>query len=553
MNFPKVNANMMDKAIGFFSPETEARRLKARAASSFLTGGYPIPGDVSDRSMRGWGVSGNVADADTLPGLGKIRAGSRDLFMNTPIPVAILKRFKTNVVGFGLSMDSHIDAKFLGLSKEQKEEWEENVEREWALWAENKNECDSARTQCFSELQALAFFSHLLSGDCFAALPYVTRPGGLYKLKVKLIEADMISNPPTQLETYNIAGGIEVDDDGAPVAYHVRNIPKEFGLYSNYANYNTIVGNWKRVEAFGGNSGRPNMLHLFQKDRPGQRRGVPLLAPVLSQIKQISRLSESELMAAIVTSMLTVFLEGAPGNAGLPGFSTGSMLDPTNVPQDVDNIELGYGSVISLPPGQKISMADPNRPNAAFDPFFTALVKQISAACELPFELVLLHFSASYSATRGVMVEAWKIFKERRIWLSRNFCQPIFEEWLWEAVSAGRIKAPGFLEDTSIRAAYCKAEWTGPGQGQLDPLKETQAAKARIDAKLSTHETEYTAIHGRDWKSGMERLSREKEILDDLGIPLEVATPAVGEAKKAPTDSSTKPGTEDDPYDGAKA
>ncbi len=546
MNLPKVRMNLLDKAINFVSPETGARRMKARAFGEMMTSGYRLPGDTADRTMRGWGVSGNIADADILPGLAKMRAGSRDLSMNTPISGSILKTFKTNVVGFGLTMDSQIDQDFLGLSDDQKEVWEKNVEREWSLWADSVD-CDASRTQCFAEIQALAYFSHLLSGDCFVALPYIERPGDVYKLKVKVIEADMVSNPPDKIETFNLAGGIEVDDHGAPVAYHLRSVPKDFGLYSAYAHYNDLIGNWKRIEAFGKQSGRRNMLHLFQKERPAQRRGIPLLAPVMGQIKNLERFSESELMSALVTSMFTVFLENDVSGQGLPGFGANTALDPTVVKGDEHNVEMGHANVLSLPQGMKVTMADPKRPNASFDPYWTAIIKQISAHCELPFELVLKHFSASYSATRGVMVEAFKIFKERRIWLARNLCQPTYEEWLWEAVASGRIRAPGFLEDVAVRKAYCRADWTGPGQGQIDPLKETEAAKARIDAKLSTHEKEYTAIHGTDWLSGMNRLSREKKILEKLDIPLESAAPAVGEAKKKP---DAKPGPVDGGYDG---
>jgi lambda family phage portal protein len=539
----EVKPTLSDKIIGFFSPELETKRVRQRAMTSFYAGGYPIPGDPNDRAMRGFGVSQNMADADILPGLGRMRAGSRDLFMNTPVPVAILKRFKTNVIGFGLSLQAQLDRKFLGLSDEQAEAWEELVEGEWCMWADSQ-ECDLTRTQCFSELQALAFFSHMLSGDCFVALPYVDRPGSLYKLKVHVLEADMVSTPPHMVETYNLAGGVEVDENGAPIAYHLRTIPKDYSLYSNQANYQSILGTWKRIEAFGAQSGRRNMLHLFQKDRPSQRRGVPLLAPVLSQLKQISRLSEAELMAALVTAFFTVFLESNSSAQGLPSLGAAStILNPTTNPADVDQIEMGYASVVGLPNGVKATMVDPKRPNAAFDPFFTALVKQVSAAVELPYELVLMHFSASYSATRGIMVEAWKVFRERRIWVARNLCQPVYQEFLMEGVLSGRIKAPGFVEDLRIRAAWCGSTWTGPGQGQIDPAKETEAAKARIDARLSNHDIEYNAIHGNDWRGGMVRLASEKKFLKDNDIAMvEPAKASQPEADNADqTDTTTAP------------
>ena len=54
-----------------------------------------------------------------------------------------------------------------------------------------------------------------------------------------------------------------------------------------------------------------------------------------------------------------------------------------------------------------------------------------------------------------------------REWLSRDFCQSIYEEWMAEAVAKGRIKAPGFFSDPLRRKAYCKAEWNGPARGKM--------------------------------------------------------------------------------------
>jgi capsid protein len=113
-----------------------------------------------------------------------------------------------------------------------------------------------------------------------------------------------------------------------------------------------------------------------------------------------------------------------------------------------------------------------------------------------------------------------------------------------EGVLSGRIKAPGFLEDQRIRAAWSGAVWTGPGQGQIDPLKETQAAKARIDARLSNHDIEYTSIHGNDWKAAMNRLAREKQYLEDNDIEMETTNPPPDPAadKKAPADDGADGG-----------
>ena len=42
---------------------------------------------------------------------------------------------------------------------------------------------------------------------------------------------------------------------------------------------------WTRVQARGDRTGRRNILHIMQRERAGQVRGVPVLAPVLESLE----------------------------------------------------------------------------------------------------------------------------------------------------------------------------------------------------------------------------------------------------------------------------
>ncbi len=91
------------------------------------------------------------------------------------------------------------------------------------------------------------------------------------------------------------------------------------------------------------------------------------------------------------------------------------------------------------------------------------------------------------------------MFKMRRSWMANDFCQPIYEEWLAEAVAKGRIDAPGFFDDPMVRKAYAGAEWNGPSQGQIDPLKEVNAAAKRVDEGFSTRTRETVELGNGDY------------------------------------------------------
>src|SRR5699024_4820840 len=134
--------------------------------------------------------------------------------------------------------------------------------------------------------------------------------------------------------------------------------------------------------------------------------------------------------------------------------------------EDFNSYERGNGAIVGLGEGEDVEIANPGRPNTAFDGVVMSLCRWIGVALELPVELLVQHLTSSHSASRAALLEAWKMFRMRRKWLTQQFCQPIYEEWLAEAVAKGRINAPGFFSDPAIRAAWSGAEWYGPSQGQ---------------------------------------------------------------------------------------
>lgn len=516
--------SLLDKAIGIISPERALKRNLARKKSEFLNNlfagnGYGRHGaSYAKKSLLGWITSGRSADEDIVDNIETLRNRSRDLYMGAPLATGALKTMRTNIVGSGLALNPQIDAEFLGLTEEQARAWEKSVTREWGLWAETV-ECDAERRQNFYQLQSLVLLSALMSGDVFVTMPVVRRSGSVYDLRIGLIEADRVCNPQGKIANgRNVLGGVEIGQYGETVAYWVAKY--------NPGSFPRLVGisekqEWTRVHAFGKATGRRNVLHIMADvERPAQRRGVPLLAPVIESLKQLSRYSEAELMAAVVAGMFTVFIKSNSPNTPL-----GQMFDPSmQVDKDPNSYELGNGAIVGLEDGEEVQIANPGRPNTAFDGFVIAISRQIGAALEIPYELLVKSFTASYSAARASLLEAWKMFRMRREWLISGFCRPIYEEWLTEAVLKGRIKAEGFLDDPAKRAAWCGAEWYGDAQGQLDPLKEANAAKVRVEEGFSTREREAAELTGMEWETINAIRKREEEQRREAGLSMQIMT-----------------------------
>ena len=153
----------------------------------------------------------------------------------------------------------------------------------------------------------------------------------------------------------------------------------------------------------------------------------------------------------------------------------------------------------------------------------TVYIKMIAAALNIPYEVLMKSFNSSYSASRAALLQAWEQFRLRRAWFSRDFCQPVYEMWLTEAVATGRIEAPGFFADPAIRFAYCNAEWYGPSMSILDPIKDVNGSTLRIQCGLSTHEREAAEMTGSDFYENLETIRIEQQRAAEAGIVLSTA------------------------------
>lgn len=511
------------------------RRAAARQVTRVINGYEQGGASHQKKSMRGWLTSAKNPKDDIDPNLDTLRSRSRDLYMNGPIGTAALKTTRTNVIGPGLRLKARINAELLGLTTEQADAWCGQVEEEFNLWAESKHS-DAIRMNDFYDQQGIAFLGMLMNGDSFAIFKQAERtPWMPYGLRIHLIEADRVCTPQGngvlgnsvegRAENGNrIYSGVEIDDEGALIAYHIAN---------TYATDYTSgkIREWVRVEAYGRNTGRPNILHLMDTERAEQRRGVPMLAPVIETLKQITRYTEAELMAAVISAMFTVFIKSsAPTNEN----PLGSMipLEQQMAADEPNSYEMGPGAINVLGQDEEIQIADPKRPNSNFDPFVRSLCLYVGAALEIPYELLLKNFQSSYSASRAALLEAWKMFRMRRQWTAKEFCQPIYEEWLAEAVALGRIRAPGFFGDPKIRRAWCQAEWNGPAPGQLDPVKEVEAAERRVALGLSTREREAIEANGSDFWTNIQQQQIENEAMQKAGLSTTTKLPSTSNPGK---------------------
>lgn len=515
--------NAIDQAISHIAPGWALRRQRARHALAMHSA---WSGASRTRpQLSGWDTWNSDADAELIYDLPTLRARSLDSYRNAPLAGGAIHVMDQSVIGTGLSLQPAIDAPALGWTDAQVRQWTDTVKRRWRQWAET-TDCDLTRATHFYRLQSTAFKSMLLSGDVFVVLTAARTPDGRDVPALQLIEADRVSNPQGEMNSTSLVAGVALNARGQADAYWI-----------NRGHPGSITDTdqkyiWDRLPAWSPD-GQRRVIHLFDRLRPGQTRGVPWLAPVLEHFKQLARYTEAELQAAVVSGAFAMFLQIDP-----QAFQDLFAENPDSIKQYIDRAIswdgsypqsslTGPGKAVNLLPGESVHDSNPGRPNDAFDPFVQAIIRQIGSRLGIPFEVMIHHYTSSYSASRAARLDAWSTFRVWRELVATQLCQPIYEYWLTWEVAQGRIEAPGFFADADLRRLYCEANWIGDGPGSINPKDDAAAAKLRVDMGISTLATESINHDGIEWEVKHAQRAKEVQARREAGLD-EPLMPAEG-------------------------
>ncbi|MBD3878681.1 MAG: phage portal protein [Quinella sp. 1Q5] len=477
--------------------------------------GYANGGaSTTKKTLKSWRPQHFSPRWDIDEHIGLLRSRAADLVMNDAVASAIVQTLTNGTIGAGLKLFPRIKADELDMTQEQARLWSRNVKREFNLWAANQNACDFLRRNNFFELQQLAARAMFSDGDCFVLFkrrpPEKLMP---YSLRIQLLDAQRVSNPISGLGSQvemvlgknRIVRGIEVDKQGSLVAIHVANKI----LYEPNLLQPDI--SWQRVLWHGQQTGLPNILHLCKDQSPDQFRGTPVISPVIESLKQINRYADAELSASIIRSFFAIFFTQNQTNWSMNQI-TGQQLED-DAETAAKNFKIGSPSVMNLPLGIDVKSIGSSNAQSTFGEFISTFIKNACAAVGLPAEVVMKTFNASYSASRAALLQAEDEFRTRRKAFISDFCTPIYELFLTEAIALGRIDAPGFFDDPIKHQAYLAADWYSEKTKALDPLKEVSAQTKRLENGLSTYSKELAESAGLDFDDVIETLNQERQFL----------------------------------------
>jgi lambda family phage portal protein len=501
-------ARGVDGLVAAISPATAARRLMARGALKRLEKLSAFDGANSSRRWHNRPVSSGSADAD-LDGdtLGTLRDRSRDRWRNDGLAAACVQALVDNIVGVGFRPALRLDHQRLGITSDQARELERQAHAVWSEWCTS---ADATNRLHMDELQALVLTSALVSGDVFVQPIMVSdaRLAARYELKLQIVEGDRVETPYGMPNTEQIRNGIVLGARGQPVAYYVHTgHPGDDGtILATQREANR----YRRIAAHNA-AGRPNLLHVYYQERPGQSRGRPFLSPVLDLFKDLDDYREAELVAAQVGACFAAFIKRTnPFDASLQAAAFDSPQQPGRQREQ----DLSPGSIYYLDPSEDVSFGNPTHPGGQFDAFVRSVKQSVTSGIGLPYEVAVRDFSrTTYSSARAAFVEARRMFARRQRWLTRSWLQPVWRMLLEEAYLRGLWDAPRFYDDPH---AWTNTQWITPGWGWVDPLKEAQAEKVKLEMGVTTRSKIVASTDGDNWHDVAQQAVAEEVFERDI-------------------------------------
>jgi len=458
----------------------------------------------SARELSTWNPRSGSADTDLLPEVEMLRNRARDVDRNSGLAAGARITSNDNVIGTGLNLAPKPNYGVLGETSEWASDWANKVKPFWRDFSESKNFDHQGRMN-FAQMSKLVYDTAYTTGSAVVIPYWEKRYGTKYRTCFKIVESDRLCNPNDLADTARIRGGVEYDQKGRVVAYHIRSHHPGDDIQE------TVMATWERIPART-RWGRSRLIHVYRQDRPGQSRGKAKASAVLAALGMRSKYQLTELQAAIVNSKIAGILE-SDMTCEEASEVFGMDRDELKAMQFEWGGQLSAGAILNTPIGTKFQSHIPNRPASGYANYMEAIAREIGAGIGLPYELLARDFSkTNYSSARAALIEAWRHFRVERAEIAFQWADEVYCLFMEEAVSLGLIKAKEFYGNIG---AYCRAMWLGVGFQPVDELKHARSISENLANGSLTKERMY-AESGLDWQEEEEQRYREAKYENEM-------------------------------------
>jgi len=398
-----------------------------------------------------------------------LRARSREQVARNDYARRYVQLLQSNIVGAnGVALESQIiDRRDGGPDKDARKA----VEGSWKAWGLDSPEIAGG----MSWLDVERLLTRVVATDGEFLVRFVEgREAGPWGFRIQILDAELLDVDLNGTHTNGnaIRQGVEVDEWGAPVAYHI--LTSHNGTGADY--YSATLGrNYRRIEA-------DQILHGFMPEWVGQKRGIPWTATSLERLKVLGAYEEAALTHARAGAQSLGFFSKEKGAQGFTGDEDSGKDDGSTI------MNLEPGEWNTLPDGVSIETYDPKYPSGEFRPFVQSVLKGISAGLGPAYTSLAQDLEGtSFAGGRMGLLEERELYRYLQTWLAGALHRPVFLRWLRWALLNDRVVHPfGRPFSSTAYDRFSIHSWRGKRWPWVDPKNDAQAATAMVSAGLST-------------------------------------------------------------------
>lgn len=466
-----------------------------------------------NRLTHSWMEAARSINTELRGDLDALRRRARDLSKNEPMAAKYLELVVTNVAG---ANGFTLQARAAEAGKQDKLA-NDAIEAAWLEWSRPRH-CDVAGRLSFSDLTRAVIRAVARDGEALVRIRQgADNPYG-YALQLLDIERlDTTLNREAATGKAQIIMGVEIDEDGRPLAYWLAN-----------ARHGRDPTGQQRLRI-----PAAEMMHLYITDDPEQMRGIPWMHASMIRMHHLKGYQEAAIIAARV-------------GASKMGFFTNPDGDPQKIGDGEDAAGVPFteaepGQFGMLPAGYGFESFNPDYPHANYDAFVKAAKRDISSGFgasyhSLANDLEGVNFSSIRSGTLEER-DNWLLIQR---WLTGVFLDSVYEGWLDNALLMGAITMPnGSALPASKRHKFTAHEFLGRRWQWVDPLKDINASVIALQNGLASPYA-ITGQQGVDAEDVLDDIARFQQAVKDKQVVLGVTPPAAPIDPDDPDESNPK-------------
>lgn len=456
--------NLLDKAIGWISPEAGYRREMARQA---LDASRSYDGAQNGRRQSSFRIGEQSANATLTRALPILRARSRELVRNTWLGSRAINVLASHIVTPDLTVRFDTGSKQI----------DKVVQKLWDDWVVT---CDIEEETGFTGLLALMVRAQLEGGDSIVRM--LDRPlneGRDVPLALHVGEGDLIDESRDASSMLPQASrarlGVELGDHDQRLGYWLhRDIPGEPQRMPRSGLPQSVL------------TPRAEVCHLYRRERPGQVRGVPLFAPVLMTGRDFADLMDALVVKARMEASIGLVVESndAATSMGSAVKSAGEKAS-----ERIERIRPGMVHYLRI--GEKVQPFVPAS-NTAFEPVSRSTLMGFAVGVRLTYHQLTGDLSqANYSSLKaGLTDQRRQVTEDQWHMLVPQVIHRIVERFLDRAIMAGRLQP---------RPKGYRRHYIMPAFEPVDPKKDLEADILAVRAGRMSPQ-DFLGAWGRDWR-----------------------------------------------------